>query len=211
MNNTIIDISWPITPTMTAYKNRRLVTVAHTKTFQRDAARESMITLGSHTGTHVDAPAHFLSEGATIDQILLEPLVGPCKVLDMTRCGEEITPADLESCDIQAGDRVLFKTRNSLREPAAVFDPTFVFLGMQGAQWLAARGVLAVGIDYLGIERGQPGHETHQALLGSGIPIIEGLRLAGAHPGHYTLVCLPLLLMGLDGAPARAILMPCPQ
>ena len=207
MSMNIIDISWPITPRMTAYKNRQVVLFTPTKFFEIDQVRESLLTLGSHTGTHVDAPAHFMADGSTVDQTPLNSLVGPCRVLDLGSVAEVITVANLEPFDVQSGERLLLKTRNSNRAPDQEFDQNFVYFGAEAAAWLAEKQVLAVGIDYLGIERNQPGHETHLALLRNNIAIIEGLRFAQVTPGAYTLVCLPLLAVGLDGAPARAILM----
>ncbi len=207
MNMNIIDISWPISPRMTAYKNRHVVLFTSTKFFEIDQVRESLLTTGSHTGTHVDAPAHFMADGSTIDQTPLHALVGSCRVLDLGSVAEVITVANLESFDVQSGERLLLKTKNSNRASDQEFDPNFVYLGAEAAAWLATKQVLAVGIDYLGIERNQPAHETHLALLSNNIAIIEGLRLAQVAPGTYTLVCLPLLAIGLDGAPARAILM----
>lgn len=203
----IIDISWPVSPRMTAYKNRHVVLVTPTKFFEIDQVRESLLTVGTHTGTHVDAPAHFMADGATVDQAPLNSLVGPCRVLDLGSVAEIITVANLEPFDVQPGERLLLKTKNSNRAIDQDFDQNFVYLGAEAATWLAEKQVLAVGIDYLGIERSQPGHETHLALLRHNIVIIEGLRLAQVAPGAYTLVCLPLLTIGLDGAPARAILM----
>ncbi len=208
MNYTkIIDISWPISPEMTAYKDKNIVFFNRTKTFDHDHVREALVTIGTHSGTHIDAPAHFLATGATIDQQPLAPLVGLCRVLDLTHCIEKITTQDLVLHDIKPGERILCKTRNSDVEPTACFNPAFVFIDKTASEYLASCKILAVGIDYLGVERGQPNHETHIVLLGAGIAVIEGLRLAAVQPGAYDLICLPLLMNGLDGAPARAILL----
>lgn len=203
-----IDISWPISSDMTAYKDRSVVRIIPIKSFEHDAVRESLITLGSHTGTHIDAPAHFIENGVTSDALSLDATVGLCVVIDMTHCGQSITYADLiavTAC-IKKGSRILFKTRNSLHTPTDSFDATFVYIDRQAALYLAELQVQAVGIDYLGIERNQKGHETHIALLSAGVVIIEGLRLEHVTPGHYFLYCLPLALVGTDGAPSRAIL-----
>lgn len=203
-----IDISWPISSDMTAYKDRSVVRIIPIKSFEHDAVRESLITLGSHTGTHIDAPAHFIENGVTTDVLSLDATIGPCVVIDMTHCGQSITYADLIAVTdcIKKGSRILFKTRNSVRTPTDPFDATFVYIDRQAALYLAELQVQAVGIDYLGIERNQKGHETHIALLSAGVVIIEGLRLEHVTPGHYFLYCLPLALVGTDGAPARAIL-----
>lgn len=205
--NNIIDISWPISPAMTTYKNKGGVTFTPTKTFPADGARETMITMPSHNGTHVDAPSHFLQHGASVDQCALSSLVGPCIVLDLTHVKECIGKDDLINHAIAPGSIVLLKTSNSLRAPTDQFDPSFIYLSATGAQYLVDCNVMTVGIDALGIERNQPGHETHQLLLSHNITIIEGLRLGVTTQGPYFLCCLPLLFIGLDAAPTRAILM----
>jgi arylformamidase len=202
----IIDISWPITAEMTAYKNEKSVTYTALRTFEKDSVRKTGITLDSQTGTHVDAPSHFIAKGATIDKVPLEQLVGNCVVLDMTSVEECITADDLEDYDLEGCDIVLFKTQNSTHEPTAPFDASFVYLDASAAVYLAELGVNAVGIDYLGIERGSANHEAHHIFFESGIAVIEGLRLAHVEEDAYFFVCLPLAVVGLDGAPARAIL-----
>ncbi len=202
----IIDISWPITLDMTAYKDKRVVAFNYTKTFEKDGARESVITLGSHSGTHVDAPSHFIAEGAPIHEVPIEATCGPCVVLDCTDVTESITDEVLREHDIEAGAIVLLKTRNSEYAVNGSFQYDFVYLAGSGAAYLAMRKIKAVGIDYLGIERQQPNHETHEHLMLNNITIIEGLRLANVDPGSYMLWCLPLRIQGLEAAPARAIL-----
>ncbi len=202
----VIDISWPISPEMTAYKDRKIVTFKSTKTFEKDGARETIITIGSHTGTHVDAPSHFLKDGKTIDQMLLEKVVGDCSLLDLSDVPEKITAEHLSMYDIAPDEIILLKTMNSDYPPTDPFLANFVYLDASAAQYLADCGVRAVGIDYLGIERNQEAHDTHMLLLQEDIPIIEGLRLAHAEEAYYSFICLPLALQGLDGAPARAIL-----
>lgn len=203
----IIDISWPVCEGMTAYKDRKVVAITHTKTWEQDQAREALITLGTHTGTHVDAPPHFMEHGVTIDQLDLSKLVGPCTVIDMSHVDDHIGMDDLKNIEIQPDQIILFKTKNSVLESNASFNATFIYVHQSAAAFLAEKNVRAVGIDYLGIERGQPCHETHLRLLEKNIPIIEGLRLAQVQPGEYFFCCLPLALQGLEGAPARAILM----
>ena len=162
--------------------------------------------LSSHTGTHVDAPAHFIKDGITIDQIQLDRLVGQAIVLDLMYVLDGITRDDLVDKKIKKGDIVLFKTVNSLTPATGKFTPHFVYLEASGAQYLAEIGVKAVGIDYLGIERSQIDHLTHTTLMHADIVIIEGLRLEFIAPGEYMCVCLPLNIIGLEAAPARAIL-----
>jgi arylformamidase len=204
----IIDISWPVSENITEYKDRITVSFPQVKKFDRDGARESIMSMNVHTGTHVDAPAHFLAQGATIDATPLTSLVGPCIVLDCTNIKDGITDVHLTAVSdaLERNDIVLLKTRNSELSPTAPFNPAFVFLAASGAKFLLDHGVKAVGIDYLGVERSQPDHATHVTLLGNGIPIIEGLRLAAVQPGRYNAVIAPLLLLGCEAAPARAFL-----
>lgn len=205
----IIDISWPISSSITAYKDRSVVAIEEIKNFNRDGARETNIYLSSHTGTHVDAPSHFIQEGKTIDEISLERLVGNCIVLDMTVCSERITRECLMQHDAQIteGSIILLRTTNSDIAPNDKFNPQFVYLEQSGAHYLVEKKVKAVGIDYLGIEHSQPGHPTHETLLNGDVVIIEGLRLGHVLSGDYYFVCLPLNMIGLEAAPARAILM----
>jgi arylformamidase len=203
----IIDISWPITEDITTYKNKKFVSITPIRKFESDGVRESTIMLWSHTGTHVDAPAHFIDNGATVNAIDLRALVGSCSVLDMTNIAERITVSDLEKHEILAGDIVLFKTKNSNKLATAQDNQDFVYLDAEAAKYLVMCGVRAVGTDHLGIERGQPNHETHINLLGAGIIIIEGLRLLDVPAGRYFLCCLPLAIQGGDAAPARAVLL----
>jgi len=207
----MIDISWPISNQMTTYKNKNDVAIEQIKLFERDGVREHRITMGMHTGTHIDSLAHFLQNGVTIEQIALEKLVGPCRVLDLTHVDEKITIDDLKSFSITAGQRILLKTKNSALSPTKKFETSFVYLDKSGAQYLAEMGVNCVGIDYLGIERDQPDHESHLALLECNVPIIEGLRLAHVEHGSYQLYCFPLYIPGAEAAPARAILGPMIQ
>lgn len=204
----IIDISWPISKATTGYKDRYVVNIDEVKNFNRDGVRETTIHLSSHTGTHVDAPSHFLKEGKTIDELHLDRLVGDCVVLDMTTCAERITRDCLLSHadDITENSVVLLSTTNSDIPATGKFNPHFVYLEASGAAYLAEKKVKAVGIDYLGIEHSQPGHPTHENLLNADIVIVEGLRLAHVKPGNYFFVCLPLNMIGTEAAPARAIL-----
>jgi arylformamidase len=203
----IIDISWPITPNITEYKDKKTVRVDHTKNFERDNVRESVITLGSHTGTHIDAPAHFLSDGTPIENLDLATVVGPCRVLDLTDVSEKITAADLHEHSLKQGEIILLKTRNSQLAATEKFYPDFVYLDATAAMLFAEKKVKAIGIDYLGIERNQPDHATHTILMKHNIAIIEGLRLADAVAGDYFFICLPLNVIGLEAAPARAVLL----
>lgn len=202
----ILDISWPISEQMTQYKNREEVAFDPMKTFDVDRVRLTRITMDSHVGTHVEAPAHFIKDGANLDKIELSNCCGRCSVIDMTSVGDCITDEHLQLVHIESQSIVLFKTTNSELSHDAPFDPKFVYLSATGAAYLAEKKVKAVGIDYVGIERDQEGHTTHMALMKQNIIIIEGLRLAHVHAGNYFFVCLPLACVEIEASPARAVL-----
>lgn len=205
----IFDISWPVSKATTGYKDRYVVGIDEVRNFNQDGVRETTIHLNSHSGTHVDAPSHFLKEGKTIDEMSLDRLIGDCVVIDMTTCAERITRDCLlaHESEIVEGAIVLFRTTNSDLSPTDKFNPHFVYLEASGAVYLAEKKVKAVGIDYLGIEHSQPGHPTHETLLNADIVVVEGLRLRHVQPGNYFFVCLPLNMIGTEAAPARAVLM----
>ncbi len=191
---------------MTTYKDKHSIKLQQTEKEESDFSRESMLCFSAHTGTHVDAPSHFLKDGKTIDTIALKKLIGQCIVLDCTGLKEKITDQDLAQFEIKKNDIVLLKTKNSALPIDAPFDKNFVYVGKNAAAYLVSRQIKAIGIDYLGIERNQPKHETHKLFLQNDVPIIEGLRLEGVPSKRYDFFCLPLKLIGLEAAPARAIL-----
>ena len=174
-----------------------------------DAANVSKIELGAHTGTHMDAPRHFLADGIGLDQMPLDATIGPARVIPIEH-PQAILPAELEQHNLQAGERVLFRTQNSERcWKTDQFIEDFVYISAAAAQFLVERGVRTIGVDYLSVGGYvHDGVETHQILLEAGIWLIEGLNLSAVTPGTYDLVCLPLRVAGADGAPARAILRP---
>ncbi len=203
----IIDISMRIEPRMPTYKNRPEKAPVHSwaARLPQDSVNESLFTINLHTGTHLDAPLHMREGGATAEDYLpLDRLIAKARVFDLTGVRDGITADDLAPLDIQKDDFVLLKTANSFDERAG--GEKFVYVRESAALYLAQKGVSGVGIDALGIERDQPGHKSHHALLDRGILILEGLRLADAEPGEYTLIALPLRLAGTEGAPARAVL-----
>ena len=210
MNNNFIDISWPLDEQSSSYKNNKPLQFKHNKNFALDGVRDSSIILNSHTGTHVDAPSHFLADGSSINTIKLSTLIGPCVVLDVTTVTDGITATDLAPFKniITPGSIVLLKTRNSNLAYNAPFDPQFIYLTKSGAAFLVDHKVATVGIDYLGIERAQPDHETHTILMQANITIIEGLRLAALTQIRYHFMCLPLAVQGLEASPARALVIP---
>jgi arylformamidase len=172
-----------------------------------DVATVSRMTLGVHTGTHMDAPLHFIRNARSIDQMPLDATIGPARVISI-RDRKAIQREELLEHAIAAGERILFKTSNSDRSwKSDAFDEDFVFISQDAARYLAGCNPRSIGVDYLSVGGfREDGLETHQALLEAGIWIIEGLNLSGVEPGAYDLVCLPLKLIGSEGAPARAIL-----
>ena len=173
-----------------------------------DVANASKISMGSHTGTHMDAPLHFIRDGKGLDEMPFGATMGRARVIEI-QDSESVKPNELRPHDIRKNERVLFKTRNSVRGWAAddAFDEDFVFVSQEAARYLAERGVQTVGVDYLSVGGfHEDGEETHGALLGAGIWVIEGLDLSEIEPGEYELICLPIKVQRSDGAPARAIL-----
>lgn len=166
----------------------------------------SKLSFGSHTGTHMDAPHHFIAGGKSIDEMPLDVTVGPARVIAIDDPAS-IKPAELQRAAVQAGERVLFKTRNSPRcWQTDTFVKDFVYISADAAHYLADVGVQLVGVDYLSVGGFfADGPQTHQALLSAGIWIIEGLNLTAVAPGQVDLVCLPIKIAGGDGAPARAL------
>jgi arylformamidase len=172
-----------------------------------DLCTLSRVSMGVHTGTHMDAPRHFLEDAATIDEMPLDATVGPVRVIQI--CDKQaIRREELMQSPIGSNERVLFKTANSdTLWTKDDFDENFVFIARDGAEYLVERGTRMVGVDYLSVGGFHEDNiETHVTLLGAGIWVIEGLNLSGVEPGLYEMICLPLKLMGAEGAPARAIL-----
>ncbi|PZD92929.1 cyclase family protein [Paenibacillus sambharensis] len=201
----IIDISMTIEDSMPVYKNKeeKKPKIYNSSNFQTGKTHETRIDVDCHGGTHIDAPLHMLEDGATVETIGLEQLVGTCRVLDLTHVEDGITREDLEPHNLQKGEWVLLKTKNSFTD---AFDPEFIYVKEDGARYLIEAGIRGVGIDSLGIERSQPEYTTHRPLFRNNIIIAEGLRLKDVLPGTYFMVIAPLKLTGIDGAPARAFL-----
>jgi arylformamidase len=169
-------------------------------------------TLGSHTGAHVDAPAHFLPNGSDLEKVSLQTLIGPSLVLDLTREPADIGARELDrALGSQPADRVLLKTRNSLHAWASEpFRTDSAGLTPDGARYLIERGVRLVGADYLSVETFasvEAGAPVHHALLAAGVVIVEGLLLTEVPPGNYFLVAVPLRLEASEAAPARVVLL----
>jgi arylformamidase len=172
-----------------------------------DICTLSCISLSVHTGTHMDAPLHFVKNSPTIDEMPVDATVGRARVIQI-RDRHAIHRDELLEHQIEASERILFKTFNSDHAwNSDQFDEDFIFIARDAAEYLAETNIRAVGVDYLSVGGyKQDAVETHHALLGAGVWVIEGLNLSGVEPGEYDLVCLPLKLVGAEGAPARAIL-----
>ena len=204
----VYDISVPLRPDMPTYEGEPGPKLDFRKLLSKgDSATVSVLSLGSHTGTHVDAPSHFIDGADSMESLPLDALVGPVYVAEFGG-NTHITAADLESMAIP-GDcqRLLFKTRNGLFWDDPEFHTEFIALAPDAARKLAERDLRLVGIDYLSIERFRASpHEVHETLLASGVVILEGLDLRRVTPGSYFLVCAPLNVVGAEAAPARAFL-----
>jgi arylformamidase len=204
--NPWIDVSVPIRSGMVCWPGNPEVEIVQTEHLERgDPATVSRVSLGVHTGTHVDAPAHFILGGAGAESLPIDRLIGPARVLDVGEA-DHVRPAHLEPAGLRPGDRVLLKTRNSRHWGEDRFRSDYTYLSLDAAHHLVERGVWAVGIDYLSIGDMNRGAETHRVLFAAGICILEGLDLSRVEAGWYDLVALPIRLEGLDGAPARVAL-----
>jgi arylformamidase len=203
-----IDVTVTVREGMPIYEGDPGIAVELAKSIERgDAANVSRLEMGAHTGTHVDAPCHFIPDGAGADALELDRFIGPCLVADAGTAADSLDRAAIESLGLPPGtERVLLKTRNSELWERDWFAADFIRLSGGGAEALIGLGVRLIGIDYLSI--GDPA--AHLRLLGSSIGVIEGLDLRTVEPGRYLLVCLPLKIAGCDGSPARALLWPLP-
>jgi len=210
------DITMTIEPGMAVYKDReeKRPRFSVSRDFSSSSVYESRLDFDLHTGTHVDMPLHMLSDGASSDSWGLNTFFTPCLLLDFSHlAGDRITTDDLRWKDNEApaesfiykpGMSVLLKTANSFKEG---FDCSFVFLEKSGAEYLVDKNIGGVGIDALGIERDQPGHDTHKTLMKTGAWILEGLQLSAVPQGLYTLAMFPLKISGVEALPVRALLL----
>ena len=204
----VIDISVPNGPEQHVYPGDPVPRVESVhRIADGKPANVSLLTLGSHTGTHVDAPYHFIEDGARLGDVPLDRMVGEAVVLDL-RGRTAVDQAALEGAPLAAGDIALFRTDNSERWGRPEFQRDFTYVTEDAARWLVDRGIRAIGMDYLSIEHfGSADFPVHHILLGAGVFVIEGLDLRSVPAGRYVLVCLPLKFPALDGAPARAVLL----
>lgn len=207
----MIDISLPIGPDLLVWPGDPPVDIVpRLRLAAGDPANVSEVRMGTHTGTHVDPPNHFVEGAAGIDHVPLDVLIGRAVVADARHLDQPIRPADLDALGIPEGaTRVLLRTANSeLWEHTPVgFPDHYACLTPEAARWVVERGIRLIGVDFLSVEqKGAAGHPVHHILLESGVVIVEGLNLSRAEPGEYTLTCLPLRLVDGDGGPARAVL-----
>jgi arylformamidase len=208
----IIDISLPIGPNLLTWPGDPPVTVEPRSQIARgDPANVSEIRMGTHTGTHVDPPNHFVEGTTGIDRVPLDVVHGEALVVDARDLDRPMEAADLEALDIPEGsERVLFRTANSELWRSGTkpsFPERYACLTPSSAAWVVERGIRLVGVDMLSVEqKGAEGHPVHHILLENGVVIVEGLDLGDVEPGTYTLACFPLRIVDGDGGPARAVL-----
>ena len=203
----LLDVSVPLAAGMPTYPGNPEFELQPIKRIaDGGSSNVSRLVMGTHTGTHVDAPRHFFDDGSAVDAMPLDLLLGRARVVEITRRGG-IGAAELAEAGLREDLRVLLKTSNSALWNSEGFHTDFTHLTEAGARYLADQGVKVVGIDYLSVEQyKKPGAPAHHVLLSQGIIIIEGLNLGEADPGMYEMYCLPLRIAGADGAPARVIL-----
>jgi len=205
----IIDISVPMHSDMPIWPGSVSLQISRVKSLERgDPANISRLDCDIHTGTHVDAPLHFVRDGDSIDQISLDIFCGPAFIAALAQV-DTITADDLTVLSLPKGiKRLLLKTRNSelWKKGEQDFNPNYVALTADAARWVVNQGIRLIGVDYLSVQRYQDSPETHKILLKAKVIIVEGLNLADVTPGWYELICLPLKLVGTEGALARAVL-----
>jgi arylformamidase len=208
---TWIEASVPIRDGMVHWPGDPEIEVVRVSDLARgDPATVSRLSAGVHSGTHVDAPVHFVAGAAGVDALPIDALIGEARVVAI-RDPRAVDVPELREIDPRAGERLLFRTRNTPRcWQTDRFVEDFVYITLEGARFLVERGVRTVGIDYLSVASADEGVPTHRTLLEAGVCIVEGLDLTAVEPGTYEMLCLPLRLAGGDGAPARVLLRPRP-
>ena len=203
----IFDVTVPISKDLVVYPGDPPIKIERKNAIDKNDSKFNLsrYSFGSHTGTHVDPPFHFIENGVTVDNLPLELLIGRARVVEIAApCIDETVLAEV---DLTEDVRVLFKTRNSYLWGQKKFVEDFVYIAPGGARELVNRGIKVVGLDYLSVEKyGAAEPETHLTLLGAGTVIIEGLDLSEVDAGDYEMICLPLRIKDGDGAPARVIL-----
>ena len=209
-----IDISMPLDPdTAPVYPDNFGLVFTYTSELSNgDGVNLSKYSLGAHSGTHVDAPLHFLEGGFSVDRVDVGRLIGPAVVIEIPAEAACLTASILEQYSWRGHERLLFKTRNSSRDLLVNpgFQQDYAYIAADAAELLATEPLAMVGVDYLSVEGFQHEPRTHRALLGNSIAVVEGLRLTNVAPGNYEIIVLPLKIVGHEGAPARALLRPLP-
>jgi arylformamidase len=203
----LIDVSVPLDARLPTYPNNTPFTLEPIKRIGRgDSSNVSTLHMSAHAGTHVDSPRHFFDEGPGIEGLPLDLLIGRTRVVEVTaRTG--IAQEDLSGLDLSEDLRLLIKTHNSRLWGSPEFHTDYIGLTESGARYLVERGIKVLGVDYLSVEQFRnPGAPAHHILLGGGTIVIEGLNLLEVEPGVYDMYCLPLRIVGADGAPARVVL-----
>lgn len=213
--NKIIDISMPIYENMKVYKGRdaKKPRIENQVNHKTTTVHESLLSMNLHTGTHIDTKLHMIDGGEVLENLSISDFIAPAIVLDFSNLEDSIGKDDLEKKfqeknleDKNLEDYfLLLKTKNSFED---ILEKDFIFLNETGAKFLAEKNLRGVGIDALGIERDQAGHTTHLLLMGKNIHILEGLQLEHVKEGEYTLLALPLSILGVEASPVRAVLFP---
>lgn len=204
----LYDISLPISEEILTYPGDPPVRFGvHARIARGDDANVTELAFGTHTGTHVDAPHHFVDGARRVDELPLEALIGPARVVVIPDEVQAIGADELQAAGAAGATRLLLRTRNAALLGKPDFDASFAHLTGDGAAYLVHAGVRLVAIDYLSIEAfGAEEAVAHQRLLGAEVIVVEGVDLREVPAGEYELICLPLRLAGLDGAPVRAVL-----
>ena len=202
----VIDISVSLSPDTVVYPGDPKVKVEVFKEWSETTSKLSEISMGTHSGTHLDSPAHCLKDGKSIEDLPLDVFVGPARVLDFSLLSEKITKEDLVGKNVKSGERILVKTRNS-KEGFSIWRNNFVYLDGDAADYLAEIGIKLFGIDTWSVkQKGSKDNRPHTALLSRDVPILETINLVDVEEGEYFLVCAPLKIAAVEGAPTRAIL-----
>jgi arylformamidase len=203
----LLDVSVPLDAALASYPGNTPYSLEPIKRIARgDSSNVSTLHMSAHSGTHVDAPRHFFDAAPGVEGLALEMLCGRARVIELTT-RKAVTAEDLAPHDLSEDVRVLIKTHNSRLWGSPEFQRDFIGVAESGAKYLVEHGIKVIGVDYLSVEAFKaPGAPAHHVLLGGGTIVIEGLNLRDIEPGIYELLCLPLLAVGSDGAPARVVL-----
>ncbi len=203
-----IDISLTLKSNMVHWPGDPPFSIERVRVMDRgDTVNLSKITMGAHSGTHVDAPVHFIKGAKGVDRLLFDLLIGPARIIEIADT-DTIKEKELAGHGIKKGERILLRTRNSIKKIlySDTFSEDFVYMEKGAAEFLVTRGIKTLGVDYLSVGGYKKnGSDVHRTLLNAEILVIEGLDLTEALPGDYNMICLPMKILGSDGAPARVI------